>query len=353
MTEGSALEEPVGHTIDGTPWVEQRAPHLPDPVTGAAGRVPFAAWVFFAIAAVVLVWELRDIGSRGSIGSPVDVLVQVAGVIPSVAACLFGGFLFLRHPQARSTDPLLVFGVSLLAVVELMQIGSSLLRDTFAMLTPPTGEGEIYVPAAIGFSTLTRLFSAFGLVYVARGLVDAREHDDARGGRRRLIVWALVAVVGLTMVSTLGQIAWYWTNGVIDHADRWAVINLGSILVTTTLTAIAWAYLAATSVAGAAAGERPRGAWRFATAGTWAIVLVTLLGAVWTWALTFIQPTDQPNDLLLWPYRFLSYTYAAGFLLLLAAFAKGLPGLDVVEPNVEEPDVAEPDVAEPDVMMPE
>jgi hypothetical protein len=57
------VDEPTGHTIDGTPWEEPRGPHLPDRLTA----IPLLCWPFIALAIVQLAVGVSDIRSLGEL----------------------------------------------------------------------------------------------------------------------------------------------------------------------------------------------------------------------------------------------------------------------------------------------
>ena len=345
--------EPTGYTIDGTPWEEPRPPHLPDPLTGSARRVPAAAWIFIAVAVALLVWDLRDIATVWKDGSTLGVLSLLSGTIPAVATCLFGAALFIRHPSARRTDPLIVFGIALLVIGTCWPVLRTILTAVFSS-SDQDGAPFSFTPLGVEIGIFVGFLLAIGVVYVARGLLDARARDDDSGVRRRSLI--LVATVAVILITYLSQTYRYWTDGSVDQTDPWVIVEIVSSLLVGVIGLLAWAYLAATSWTGSASGERPPRAWQFAAWGAGLLVLKLLLTSVWYWVLTINPPTDSTNELLFWPYRVIGYITALGYVLLLVAFALGLPGIDELAtdeaaeapgPAPAEPAGAEPADAEP------
>lgn len=332
------MDEPTGQTIDGTPWEEPRGPHLPDPVVDVSRRVPAAAWVFIALALATLAWEVRDwLGALSGVDAH-SVAVLAVAVVPPVATCLFGAALFIRHPRARSTDARIVFGIVLLVLVEAVEV-VAFLTDRILLSSGLDGEFSGLGPIGISFATLGGLLRAFGLVYIARGLLESREYDDDRWARPRLV---LLAAIGLIGVATLWLgYAVPISRGSIDLDTNGGVIGVAAILGSISLGFLAYTYLTATATTGAASGERPARAWWLAALGAWSILLATLvLYTLTAYALTN-PPADGQSDGYLRLSEIAGYVVGIGFLLVLAAFALGLPGVDEVAPDVTDHEVTD------------
>ena len=327
------MDEPTGHTIDGTPWEEPRPPHLPDPMTGVARRVPIAAWGFIALAIGFAAWGLRDLGSYLVEGAPRNVLDLAAGATQPVAVCLFGAALFIRHPRAWQTDPRVVFGIVLLVVVEVMQVATTQFDDLLTTIFPvDDGTLPFFAPGRVFISLLTGAASVLGLLYLARGLVDARERDDDGGVRRRAVLIWVVAV--MAMIAVAGT--WYvpWSRGQLDLTGGWAAIYDVGFLLIGLATVAATVYLTATASTGFASGERPRRAWRFAAIGLWLILLGSLVSSSVFFVGNLITVDQEASDRMLSILRITGFVLAAGYLFVLAGFIRGLPGVDDVADEV-------------------
>ena len=344
MPEDGAAAEPTGQTVDGTPWEEPRGPHLPDPVVDATRRVPLVAWVFVVLAIATLLWELRDrVGSFAELDA-YGALALAAFLVPPVATCLFGAALFIRHPRAWSTDPRIVFGIVLLVLVEVLDVARFVAFQTI-WATGPEGETLPPIAPSVGFALVGGLLRAFGFVYIARGLLDARSRDDDGGARRRLLLISALTLLGIAAFAAAYVIA--FDRDLIDVDANGGIAGIAAVLATQVLVFAAIAYLTATVTTGAASGERPQRAWRLGAVGGWALFLSALAGylanaAIW---LTFSPASGTAPDIYFRFSEALGYVTAAGYLFLLAAFAFGLPGTDELEPagDGDEPEPASDD----------
>ena len=331
MTEDGGAAEPTGQTVDGTPWEEPRGPHLPDPVVDATRRVPLVAWVFVVLAIATLAWELRDrVGSFAEL-DPYGVLTLAIFVVPPVATCLFGAALFIRHPRAWSTDPRIVFGIVLLVLVEVVDVARF---AAFQTIWSTGQDGDLLPPIgpSIGFALVGGLLRAFGFVYIARGLLDARDRGDDGGARRRLLLISALTLLGLVAFAAAYAIA--FDRDLIDVDANGGIAGIAAVLAAQVLVFVAIAYLTATVTTGAASGERPGRAWRLGAVGGWSLLLGALAGylanaALW---LAYAPASGTAPDIYFRFSEALGYVTAAGYLFLLAAFALGLPGVDELEP---------------------
>ena len=173
------------------------------------------------------------------------------------------------------------------------------------------------------YQALAAIVLALGLLYVARGLRAARlRPDDANAPARARVIAVLILLLAATtiVVSFLSisryasdepGVAFVWYNAIVTIVG-W-------------LTIAAEAYLAIVLSAGWAAGERPIGAWRLGSAGVWAILLSYVIASqVAIWAYLVVSP-DTDFTIFSWIGLVTSTIAAVGYLLLLAAFLRGLP----------------------------
>ena len=314
------MNEPVGRTIDGVPWEEQRGPHLPDRLTSLPGRLPAVSWAFVILAVangVALAADRRLVYPPDpALDSGIfvrTIVATISGLVPPVANVLFGAAVFACRPSAWSTLRSVAIGVVLLAAGQTMQTAGMWIRGLF---DDPSGA------AMTAYSLLVAALLAMGFIWVARGLRVARLRSD-RGGsprRGRATVVVLVLLVAWTVAVGLLALARYgseqpdvnlWYNAVLLAASWLTLASVG--------------YLAIVVSAGAAAGERPAGAWRLATTGAWSIVAAsTISSSVSNLAYLMVTPSADVS-ILTWIGLATSILAAVGSLVLLAAFARRLP----------------------------
>ena len=318
MTEPA---EPTGHTIDGTPWEEPRPPHLPDPVVHVAGRIPLASWAFLALAVLLAVWDLsrRAAGIDVSISSAVGVVQQT---IVTTAPAIFGAALFARHPDARSADARLVFGIALLIVVTILGLASGFLGDLFTVAGDDFSLGPS--PASVGLRALRGMLTAFALAYVARGLLDARVWEDDRGAPRRGRLLAMLAIVGIT-IEVVVVIDWI-RRGQVELSGTLFPADLVVGVIAGALVLGAQAYLVATSWTGWRSGERPVAAWRWASIGWGAIFAAELLSLIVSVVSYLAPPTDLAgSEPYMRAFEVGGWLSTFGWVAAICAFALGLP----------------------------
>lgn len=337
MTDPS---EPTGHTVDGTPWEEPRPPHLPDPVVAVSRRVPLASWVFLAIAAILVAWDLRGIVDAAV--TPTWIASLAMGLIYTTAPALFGAALFARHPRAFASDPRIVFGIILLVVAALWPILETMFGDTLVSSDPDAFGGQSQL--GLGLALLGGLLQVFGIVYVVRGLLDARSNDDDERARTRQLALLAIAVAGIVIELVLIGVA--IRRGDIDTSAPTFVASSVVSIVVQSLLLLAWAYFVATSWNGAGAKEQPVAAWRAAAMGSALVLSSTLLVLAISVVFTVLRPTVDEGAS--WPvnigYWIVGLASTLGYLAIFAAFAAGLPGVDdVVEDDEREPDDVSPE----------
>lgn len=345
MTDPTAADpaEPTGHTIDGTPWEEARPPHLPDPVVHAARRVPLASLAFLAIAVLLAVWTLTRFmaGIDLSISSVVGLAQQT---ILTVAPALFGAALFARHPDARSADARLVFGVVLLVVVTILGLASGFLGDLFSSAGDELGLGP--TPAGVGLRAFRGALTAFALVYVARGLLDARAYEDDGGAPRRTRLLAILAIAGI-VAEVLILLDWI-RRGEVELSGTLFLADTVAAIVSLALVLGAQAYLVATTWTGASSSERPTAAWRWAAIGWGAIFGAELISILVSVVAALVPPADPAGSVpYMRAFEVGGWIGILGWLAAIAAFVLGLPREAAGAFEADADDPAEPPNAGP------
>lgn len=310
------------------PWPEARPPHLPDRLTA----VPWLAWPFVAIAVILLAvaWpRVQEVFAPGGF-SVVRLIVE----LDALAIALLGAALFWRRHDALRTMPNVVVGVTLLAAREILRAAAPTLQGAFATLTPAPEAFPFFVPLSTAYNAFATVVGLFGLVYLARGLAEARRREDGWSSRPATLAVVVVALL-------LGAAQW-WTIGDLP-AD--ASMTIGTLVVVslslTALNLLAWGYLTLTAGRGWRAGEAPSRGWLAATLAGVCLFLSTIMLAILNWVVS------APSDGVLLIHQLASLIGIASSFLLLVALALGLPstaesdGVDVLR---AQPDPA-PDAA--------
>jgi len=272
-----------------------------------------AAFPFIGVALLpfLLAW---DEWARGIFSDPIDWFATwFLGTLPSLAIPLIGAAIVIRHPRARRTVPLLLFGAILLAI----QIaGVRLYVPIGGLLSDPTFPNEPMFELYRAVYTVLAVVGAFGWAYLASGLVRARRYEEV-GPTWIIVSAAVVAAVIPTALSagaqdlTLGSTA----NGIV----LMALAATG--LVAGFAEKLALGYMAVTATRGWLAGEAPRRGWGLAAAGAWLLLVALLaLSALPLFGDEWFQSYDPT-----WIFPAISLVYGAGGVALLAAFAMGLP----------------------------
>lgn len=317
------MDDHVGRTIDGTPWEDSRGPHLPDPLTRGAARIPRSSWVWIAMAAFVGVWHVLRWGYDPS--DPRRILVTLFGIVPVVAPFLFGAALFGRHRDAWSRHRTVAIAVVLLSLSGVVAMIPALAWSVTLSVDPEADFVSLLTVWQFGGLT-SGTIALFGVVALTRGLIGARLHQ----GVRRLtvaivLVWA--GAIVLTVGSAYVNIALLWPSP-LGEADGTTQVFVVTSSVVGIATLLAWAYLATVTLSGRAASERPIGAWRFAAIGPLAILAsyAVQIGSYSIIALTL--GTTNDGNLLSSISLGATGATAMGYLALIAAFVSGLPSDD-------------------------
>ena len=273
-----------------------------------------------------------------TISSVVGVVQQT---ILTVAPALFGAALFARHPDARSTDARLVFGIGLLVVVTILGLASGFIGDLFSNAGDDLGLGP--TPAGVGLRALRGLLTAFALVYVARGLLDARTYEDDPGAPRRTRLLAMLAIAGI-VVEVLILLDWI-RRGEVDLSGTLFLADFVVAIISLALVLSAQAYLVATSWTGARSSERPTAAWRWAAIGWGAIFIAELVSILVSLVAALLPPADLAGSL---PYTRAfevgGWVSTLGWVAAIWAFVLGLPRLatgETVDDGDEGPDATD------------
>lgn len=319
------MSEPIAEPLDvADPWPEARPPHLPDRLTA----VPWLAWPFVAIAVILLAVAWPRVQSLFEpAGFSIALLI---GEMEAAVGALLGAALFWRHPDALRTLPRVVVGVTLLAAREVLRALAPALEGAFATVTPAPEAFPFFVPLSTAYNAFATVVGLFGLVYLARGLAEARRREDGGSSRPATLAVVVVALLlGAAQWSTIGDLP----------AD--ASMTIGTLVVVslslTTLNLLAWGYLTLTAGRGWRAGEAPRRGWLVATLAGMCLFLSTIMLAILNWVVS------APSDGVLLIHQLASLIGIASSFLLLVALALGLPS--TAEPDGVDALRAQPDPA--------
>lgn len=229
------------------PYPEARPPHFPEIVTRQS------PWVL-AFGAVALLQLWRTLTSLAG-SNDLDVATTLrflASSIQFVTPPLFGVAVFWRHPNARSTMPLLVFGLALFAFGELLSAFEEPIRDVLLGIAPAVESADFPLdsPALVAFRVFTGLLSIFAVLYTAAGLSASRVRERSAAERPLAIsLSALAIVVTVVSIGALTQVEF-------DASPTFLVqLVIGTVL--SAFVTVAWAYLVTVTVGGWMAADAP------------------------------------------------------------------------------------------------
>ena len=332
MTDSDAdplPDEPSGATIDGTPWEEPRPPHLPDTVTSTISGTPVPTILFTLGAIVVGFLTIRDrLPEPG--GGPGNLILWVLQVTVPVSSFLIPAVFFLRHRDAWSAHRAMALGTALLAIGRALQMLNGYLADWFNSIIP---EGELGTsPLSIAMQVVVSMIAVLAVIYMGRGLLEARLYADRPGTRRWMALVALVAIVSSLM--TLSLFASISTD-VADSTftDAYWLTMLSVVL--NILTVGAWAYFTGQAIAGRRAGEDPSFGWFLAAFSGMCILALFFVSGLAD-AMVFIAQVNAPGDVV----TLAAVLPAVAYLALLAAFALRLPTTHAPLDETEEDEAA-------------
>ncbi len=290
-----------------TDTYEARGPHLPDVL---ARQSP---WVYLFVGAALVhallgVWELSGRG----LSVDVDAVLQVRNRIDDTLVSLLGAALFIRHPDARRTRPVLAFGLGLLMLGTLLRVAQGPVEG-FLNATPTDDALTIPAPTSFAYHVFNSLVEIVGIVYVAAGLRASRE-QPGRPGERMALVW--LASIGIVIVLLP-----YAAVGIDRASSQADSILIAITIAIALLNALAWAYLIATTIGGWLNREQPRRAWAAISLGGLILLAIQLLSTVLIIAANVSSEPLQFTGL----FMLIGVATTLVWVLFLAAFAMGLP----------------------------
>jgi hypothetical protein len=288
---------------ESPPIPEARPPHLPDTLNRLS-----PGFFAFAVVAVLVAWlNIRDwIGQYPFVDT--GAVIALVASVQFVVVPLLGAALFVRHPRAHRTLPLLVFGLALMTFGEVLSALDDPIRR-FLIELSPSDVGPT-TPATLAFTVFTSLLALFALLYVGAGLAAARRRE--RGAAERpLAIWlGALAVVG-AVISLVAIFQLEFDTSAAGIVQL--VIGFGLSLLLT----LGWAYVTAVAIGGWLTREQPRRAWTLAALGLSVLFAVRLIASTVT--ALFL------GEAFLTLLTVTTIASAAAWLLLLVAFALGLP----------------------------
>ncbi len=314
----------MGTAVDGAPYVEARGPHLPDSLTRFARATPILSWVFLAIAAADLYWNWTN---QAGAPDPVTNALSVASWLPSIAICLFGAGLALRHRGAWSTHRVLLIGIVLLVLVEAMQVGSIVFSDQINTFARAADDLSPIGPGTLGVSLSIALIRVFGLVLVARGVLAVRQFEEDLNADRRMTIITLLSIP--LVIASVASVVLYVSTLDLTSLSMVTIAYLILGALVSAMAVAALAYLATIVTAGWRARERPRSGWRFAALGVWLIFVALYIGTVDQVVALALQAGTQANVAQpAWigdVFNGSTVIRAVGYLALLLGFVFGFP----------------------------
>jgi hypothetical protein len=293
-------------------WDDETADDDPRPGFSIGG-VHWIAWVFILFALGDLVWLIVN-AQLTAAPDFLEFLDYAIKVVPAIVAVLLPAVLLMRHPDAVTRAPGLLFGTFLFALVQGLLVLAVPLGQVFETITPGSAETGI-VPLSAVYNTLTLLIAAAGLGFIARGLTAARWYDDRWGPLTGFLLLAATVFATAVGILSIAQ------SQLPDPLPIDYLVYLAASVLLGIVRMVAWSYLAVMAWRGWFAGEQPVAGWRLATFGggfiVVALVLINLAG--------LFAITDQTFGVV---YGWTIYgLYALGHFALLLAFAVGLPSL--------------------------
>jgi hypothetical protein len=293
-----------------TDTYEARGPHLPDVLTRQSPWL----YVFIGAALIHLAAAWLDWAGRGPLAPPQDLVTMIAERTPSVLISLFGAALFIRHPDARRSLPLLAFGLGLMTLGQLLTLIDGPITRLIDSLAPSS---EVFVglsPAVVAYQVATGLIGIVAVLYLGAGLASARRRPIHIAERSFTGVVAIIGIATVVLPYALVPLQLPTTP------FEWALVAIGLVL--SLLHALVWSYVVAVAFGGWMAGEAPRLGWGLALlAGALGLalrILTAMLLVIGNLSGGLSQPALTAVGLL----------GTAGWVLLLAAFAAGLPAMD-------------------------
>ena len=285
------------------PFPEARPPHLPDVLTRQSPWM-----VLFLLIAALVTWRAWTSWGPVAPGEEITSIVRLVTFASSIVAPpLFGVALFARQPDARKSMPMLVFGIGLMAIGVLLTAFGQPIRE---FLRGDRDGSAFQSPAETAFLVFSGLIALFGVLYVGVGLASARRAPKSRA-ERPVAIW-LTALTVVSIVLSLRTMAELLSAGEYPP-DVLVSVAIGFVL--SIASSLAWLYLTVVIVNGWLAGEAPGRAWLAAAIGVLLLFVSPLIASV----VLAVQTAGSPF------LQFFNYMTLAAWLLLLVAFAVGLP----------------------------
>jgi hypothetical protein len=308
-----------------------------DPIVSAAeGRTAqlrdrltrsWLAWVFVVFALGFIGWFVRFQGLPPGASTTAQV-IHILQLFPSVCAILVPAAFLARHPDAPNRAGTLLAGTILFALVQGLVVLADPLQGIFETITPASPDLPDIVPLEAAFNGLIGVVAAFGLVAMAVGLEEARRYEDRVPGWLTGWLVPAAAIFG----GYVGVLAADVFLGDAPMSPPMA-IYLAATVVLGALRLVVWAYLLAVAARGATAGEDPTSGWSLAALAA-ATVTVSLM------LVNLNNVLDLPSeDVATWLGYVIVVGYAVGNVLLLVAFAAGLPVLPGSEDDDDDDEV--------------
>ncbi len=271
------------------------------------------AWLFVLAALAIVVLSLPNVISSDPTVPATVFLSNLLLRVGPIASCLFGAALFFRHPDARETMPLLVFGVVLFAASALLSVVSADLGRLLDGLFPVSPDAT-FSPAVVALSVFQSLVATFAVLYAGAGLAAARR-NAATAAYRPLLVWlSVVAIVSVILPSISGL-----SGGAGGSTSSLILGGLGFLL--SLISALAWTYLLAVAIDGWLGGEALRPAWGLVAIAAALHLGIGLVIGLLTFLAGVAGSTSSSEPLLV----LISTASALVWLALLLALALGLP----------------------------
>ena len=298
---------------------EARGPRLPDALTRLSPWVYL--FVIAAVAQVAAAWlDWRGLGSQAA---PFDLTAAIVSRTGAIAASLIGAALFLRHPGARRTLPLLVFAAILLTVGQLADLVEAPVRRFLETIAPTADNGLEISPASIAYSVFTTLLSVFAALYLGAGLAEARRNGPIRS-ERLLTTWLAVVGIAAVLISAIpiGQ-------ATVDASPRTIVLFVIGVILSLLVT-LTWCYVLVVTLSGWIGGEGPRRGWGLAALTAMIVLFIRIVVSVGS----VMSLPPAVGDITL---RAVAFGSTLGWVLLLAAFLVGLPATTGDRPEATPP----------------
>jgi len=290
-----------------TDTYEARGPHLPDAMT----RLSPWVWPFVVAALVQAMLAWQQLTGRG-VPPGLEDVYQVKFRIDNVLVSLLGAALFIRHPDARRSLPLLAFGLGLLTLGPLLGEVDGPITQFIDSLAPSGEAFSGLSPAVIAYHLFTSLIAIAAVLYLGVGLADARRRPRHRGERS---VLALVMFIGIATVAV--TLIPFGTGRLPVTPYEWVLLGIGFVV--SLLHTLAWSYVIAVAFGGWMAGEAPHLAWGIALVASAIGLMIRVINTLFIVVASLSEPI--PSDLL----PLVGVAATLSWLLLLVAFALGLP----------------------------